>query len=99
MGNNIEAEVTKFLPESNKEPIREKKHILKCNSCLTKLIEIVEILDIEYNQSIKAKCFCGGSSFVLKTSGKTLTKPLNCTILSIDYPYNPNDYTVIQCKK
>ena len=93
----IHGEITKFLPESNKEPIREKRHILECNSCLKKLVEIVEILDIKYEQSIKAACSCGGGSFIIKTSGKTLTKPLDADIISIDYPFD-TPHTVIKCK-
>jgi hypothetical protein len=93
----IEGEIKYFLPESNKESINEKKSVLVCNSCLKKLVEIIEVLDIKVEQSIKATCSCGGSSFLLKTQGKTFTIPLDGSIVSIEYPFD-SSYTVIKCK-
>jgi hypothetical protein len=93
----IEANVNQYLPEINDGEVRSKKHTLCCSSCLRKLIEVVEVLDIKYEQSIKASCSCGGSSFLIKTTGKVFTKPLDAAILSIDHPFDSN-CTVIKCK-
>lgn len=93
----IEANVNQYLPEINEEEINSKKHILSCSSCLKRLVEVVEVLDIKYEQSIKAQCSCGGSSFLIKTTGKVFTKPLCAAILSIDHPFDSSN-TVIKCK-
>jgi len=93
----LEANVTTFLKEENKDPLKDKVHILSCTSCLRKLLEIVEVLDIPHPQRIKSKCPCGGSSFLVILSGKAFTKPLDCAIDTVEHPFD-SELTVITCK-
>lgn len=88
------------LPEPKQEPIKDKTHILSCNSCNSKLVEIKEILDIPEPQKFKAVCFCGGSSFLLKLEGKAFTIAVPPLIIEdIEFNFFSDNPIVIKCKK
>lgn len=88
------------LPEPKQEPLNEKSHILSCNSCGVKLVEIKEVLDISEKQSYKAICSCGGSSFLVKLEGKGFSFPLSSVIIEdIEFNFFTDNPILIKCKK
>lgn len=94
--NSIKSNINYSLPEAKQKPLKEKEHIIKCNSCSSKILKIIEILDIKLDSRIKAQCSCGGSSFWYKMGGKLFFEPINSCIENIDQQENG---MVIVCKK
>jgi hypothetical protein len=94
----ITAEINQILPEPKLEKIRDKYKTIKCNSCLKDMVEIVEILEIKKEDKIKVFCSCGGASFVHKTEGKWMVRPLDLTISKVEHPYDDSEVTKIICK-
>ena len=93
----IVPKVNNILPEPKLEKIKEKRKTIKCNTCLKELVEVVELLEIKKEDKIKAVCGCGGSSFIHKTVGKWMVRPVNCAIDNVEHPFD-SDITRIVCK-